>query len=507
MMPKYSVLNVLHSVWDNYIAYTVEDRKMSTKENKLLSPKEAVAETKSRSTSPFSRELSDAKCREIAKQCPLFMKAARKRALDSISSWHRIERLDEKKNPVKQDMDIIEEFIQRTNLRKKWMIMKVESYITGDGYLLYTFTNDNTVELWEEPTPGSFPQNVFSLKGEHITEIDYYPPKKEYFRELNVKHYHFRDAKTGQDYWIHPDRVIHRVCDQLADSSFGNSKVNLLRHVIKSIVNVDIACGETLAWFAHGVFDIEQFGLNDNLKKKWEKTANEHPGAWIHDETAKITTIAPTSIDPKPFYDFLTLKVAAAFVMPEHILKGVQVGRVTGAEVGTGDYHKDIKDEQDLEDSPLLIALYAKLLSGHGREWSTDGKVKYHLVWNPLYVDELSEALIMEKRVTSADRALNGSKGMGGFADVQEARLIFNHGQIELDINKIPKRPIAPQPPKRPPSGTEAKPEKPEKKDNSLYDMQLDEASRAMIAKRKAVIEHEKKLGEEVLREQDASNN
>jgi len=127
----------------------------------------------------------------------------------------------------------------------------------------------------------------------------------------------------------------------------------------------------------------------------------------------------------------VTLNIAAAIIMPTHLLTGIQVGRVTGAEIGFADYYRDVKDIQELEDTPLIETLYKSILENSGRVW------KYSLKWNQIYVDELAEAEIMEKRVNAAEKAFNG-----GFVDQKEARIMFNKGQIELDeAKKINQKP------------------------------------------------------------------
>ena len=185
--------------------------------------------------------------------------------------------------------------------------------------------------------------------------------------------------------------------------------------------------------------------------------------------------------------------------MPTHILTGIQIGKVTGAEIGTGDYVKDLKDDQELDYNPLLEHLYSMLLKAHGRSWNN-----YEIIWNPIYIDELSEADILEKRVRAAEMALNGIRGAGGLIDMEEARRIFNNGQIKLD----PKKKIKVR--ERMESGTPqgGNVGDGDSDDNSikpdLYKSQLDAETLEMIKKRKELIaKKEKELGEEILREQD----
>ena len=492
----------LKKVWKNYVAPTAEDIKVGKKEENLVYPPDASPEYKH----DFLRKaLSMEKCRQTAQQCPLFMKGARKKAMDSIRAWFEIQSQNQQAVPVKRDLEILKAFERRSQFMYKWLEARVASFTYGDGYLLITYENDERTELWDAPTKIKVndedayvaPWKVKVLNSEYIKEIDYYPSEKEKYQKLFTKHFHYEDTKNGKDYWIHPDRIIHLTVDKLPHKEFGNSKVNLLRNIIKSMINIDISCGEILSWFAHGTYDIEEDGLNDDRRKVWEKITKQHPGAWIHDETAKIQAINPVAIDPKPFYDYLVLKVASAFRMPTHVLTGVQLGKVTGAEVGMGDYVKDVKDDQDLLYTPLIESLYEKILRAKGRKW------KYNIVWNAIYIDELAEAEILFRRVEAATLAMNGQRGAGGFINPTEARTVFNKGQIELDTENIPTDIPKPQQPESPSGSTDDDDD--DEEQSNIYTYQLDASQKAMIEKRKLQAEKERKLGEEIIDEQNGN--
>lgn len=480
----------------NYIAPS-KDEIIGQKENNLKNPRNASPDQKS---SGFgTKKLSMTKCRMVAEQTPLFMKGVRKKSMDSVRAWHEIVVKDGKSEPVSIDLKIIDNFMERNNFQHQWYMMRVDSFVYGDGFILLTFSNDDKTKLHEPPSKDAVPYSSQLVSPEKIEKIDYYPEKKEFYRRKGVKHFYFQDRETGESYWIHPDRIIHLPGDRLSYSEFGQSKVNLLRNIIKSKINVDIACGEILSWFAHGVFDIGIDNCGENDVDRWTEIANQHPGAWIHDkDREEIKAVNPTTIDPKPFYDYLVLNIASAIVMPVHVLTGVQVGRVTGAEVGTGDYYKDVRDDQDLLYTPLLMKLYKWLLRGHN--YNIDEKPpkrrwKYKIVWNQIYIDERSEAEILKTKVDSAAIALNGPKGGVGFIDEKEAREMINKGQIQLDTDKKPKPPQPPQPKPQPKldDGED---------DENAYTRQLDVVEKAMIKKRKEIAERERKIGEKVLKEQ-----
>lgn len=481
------------SFYKNYVAPTKEDIKVGKKELNLAYPTDGSPEYKH---SFLKKALTMEECRNTAQQCPLFMKGARKKAMDSIRAWFEIQSLNQQTVPVSTDLKILEAFERRTQFKHKYLEARIASFTYGDGYLLITYENDEKTELWDAPTKINVkdksvsvaPWKVRVLNSEYIKEIDFYPSQKEKYEKLFTKHFHYEDTKNGHDYWIHPDRIIHLTVDKLPHKEFGNSKINLLRNIIKSMINIDISCGEILSWFAHGTFDIEDEELDDDKRKLWEKITRQHPGAWIHNARTKIKAVAPTAIDPKPFYDYLVLKVASAFRMPTHVLTGIQVGKVTGAEVGMGDYVKDVKDDQDLLYTPIIETLYEKILKAKGRTW------KYKIVWNAIYIDELAEAEILLKKVEAATLAMNGQRGAGGFIDQREAREVFNRGQITLDTENIPTdipKPLQPESP----SGADD--DEDDEEQNNLYKYQLSVSQKAMIEKRKLQAAKEKKLGEE----------
>ena len=488
--------------YKNYVAPSSEDIKVGKKELDMVYPPGAMPEQKH---GFLKKELTMIECRNTAQQCPLFTKGARKKAMDSIRAWFEIQSQNQQTVPISTDLRILKAFERRTQFQLKWLEVRVASFIYGDGYLLITYENDEKTKLHDAPTKINVngkkvyvaPWKVRVLNSECITEITYYPAEKKKYEKLFTKHFHFVDSKNNKDYWIHPDRIMHLTVDKLPHKEFGNSKINLLRNVIKSMINVDISCGEILSWFAHGAFDIEDEDLDDDRRKTWEKITKQHPGAWIHNARTQIKAVNPVAIDPKPFYEYLVLQVASAFRMPTHVLTGIQVGKVTGAEVGMGDYVKDVKDDQDLMYSPLIEILYERILAAKGRRW------KYRIIWNAIYIDELAEAEILLKRVEAGTLAMNGQRGAGGFIDQKEAREVFNQGQIVLDTENIPTdipKPLAPESPSE-------KSDDDDKEDKEgIYHYQLDASQKAMIKKRKLQAAKEKKLGKEILDEQDGDS-
>ena len=499
-----TLADVAKKFYQNYIGPTKDELSKGRKELDIKHPENEPPE---RVVGGFgTKALNVKKCQEVADQVPLFMKAARKKSRDSIRSWFRLEPYDKSSKPIETEMALLRAFEKRTHFKQKFEQAREAAYVSGNGYLLITFTKDADTKIYDPPKPGSCPFSVSVLDSKYIKELDYCQEPSNMtakYKKLKIRHFHYVNDSVSEDYWIHPDRILHIPNDPTPGKNLGKSKVNLLRNIIKSTINVDIACGEILAWFAHGSYDIEEEGLDDNGRKYWEAVVKKHPGAYIHDETVKIQSVDPKAIDPKPFYDYLVLKIAGAFMMPMHVLTGIQVGKVTGAEVGMGDYVKDVKDDQDFVCTPLIEDLYSKILKANGKKW------KYDIIWNAIYIDELAEAEILLKRIEAATLAMNGQRGAGGFINAKEARQIFNRGQIEL-ADEVPKdipKPLATPPNERAGNDDDDDDdEKPKKKDEGLYKIQLDEATMAMIEKQKIQAAKEKKIGKQILEEQDATD-
>jgi hypothetical protein len=261
-------------------------------------------------------------------------------------------------------------------------------------------------------------------------------------------------------------------------------------------------------------------GLQDPERKKLLEIAAKHPGAWVHDEEVEIDYKNPTAINPKPFYDYIVLNIAAVLNMPTHILTGIQTGRVTGSEIGFSDYYRDVRDEQQLIFEPEIKKLYTRILIAKGR------KFKYKFRWNDIYVDEGMEVEQLVKKVQAAETALNGVRGAGGFITKQEARKMLNDGQIKVDPDDIsglkgnaqleaakqasknaeknppydrePGKPGDKKPePNRPPS-----PSLHSKIRGGLTEIEKDMIVRCKEAKKKLAAK-ERKLGEDILKEQD----
>jgi len=380
-------------------------------------------------------QLNPQKRCELANQSPIFMKGVRKKTMDSIRAWFQIETTNGTA-PIKADEDALNAFLKRSEYKKKFSQAVKDAFIYGDGFILLQFDfTDNGVDLKDPPKKGSEPVNAVVLNPEKITSV-------KYLNDANTNKdlYHFVYSDGMSDKVIHPDRIQHIKIIEDTKSKLGVSTVDVLRNTIKSKKNVDIAVGRILSWFSHGLLDIKANDIDDDEIKELKAVAKTHPSSWVHDvDDFEIDVIQPNAIDPEHFMNFIVLNIASVLVMPVHVLTGIQVGKVTGAEIGFADYYRDIKDMQELIYTPLIEDLYKRIIEARGRVW------KYNLVWNTVYVDELGEANIMEKRMGFVVSGIQA-----GVIDIEEGRRMLNEGLIELDLNKKPRRPQPPQNPDMP---------------------------------------------------------
>ena len=493
--------------WENfYSSYIGKSKSVpkSKKEIKLLTVNDYDPILKK---SGFEK-LTPEKRRLLSQQCPIFMKGVKKKNLDTFRAWFTVETVENRGKPIDADLKVLHDFEKRTNYKAKLNEAGICSDIYGDGFLLITFTRDEKRELHDPVDKRSEPYSVEILNSEYINDMKYY---NDEYKEKGVLHYYYQDIKNGKEMYIHPDRIQHVSADKLPFSHFGLSKIDLLRHILISKKNVDIATGKILAWFSHGIHDIKWEDMTPEEHKEMVKIAGQHPSAYIHDQDVEMEIHNPTAIDPKPFYDYLILNIAAALNMPTHILTGVQTGRVTGSEVGFADYYRDVHDMQNLLYQPLIENLYKRIIEARGRVW------KYELSWNPIYIDETTEGKLLIDRVTAAEKALNGTKGVGGFIDKEEAREMINKGMIELDPHKeikdrvIPSTtPPFPRDPKpanpKPPSKPSIKKESESPTTKTLSNEELAMIIRCKEAEKK-LIEKEKELGKKILKEQEKKDN
>jgi hypothetical protein len=404
----------------SYIRKTKQEmEKKNNSEDDIFLSKEYTEETTKKGI------LSQQRRRELAMQSSLFVKGINKKSMDTFRAWCEIQKQNGTKAP-EIILSSIRQFDRRANTKKKFYLVRKCAEIYGDGFILITYLKDNIGDkfLQTELPQDAKPWDLKVLNPENLIDKKYAPNDKE---EKGILYYHYLNNISGEEKLIHPKRILHYKNTELPFSEFGISKVDILINILQANSEVEISTGEILKWFSHGIVNLTKQGMTKEERKKALKLLETHPNAYAFNEKYKLDITQASAINPVEFYNFIVLSIASALNMPTQVLKGLEVGRVTGAEIGYADYYRDISDEQELVATPLLIELYTQLLEPDGRTFD------YDLIWNIIYIDEMAEAELLGKRVAGAANA-RASK----LITMKEARQMISKGQIELDEEVIP---------------------------------------------------------------------
>lgn len=373
-------------------------------------------------------------CRKMALTCPLFDKGVEKKARDTFRPDFTISKNG--KHMQRNEQIWVDDFNRRNEILTLLKNTKKNVHIYGHGvwYIRYREEIGKKVKYDTAPPKNGLPFKVSLLDPECIKRYEY---KSRYWKDKGVKHLVYQKS-NGAEYFIHPDRMIMFIEKELPFTKFGISDVVVLRHVIGSTADVDIAVGKILAWFSHGITEWRKDGSNGTERKEMKKILKTHPDAFVGDENYHLDIHNPEAIDPKSFYEYLTMCIAAVLIMPTHILTGVRVGRVTGAEAGFTDYQKDISDAQRLVYNPNLNKLYQMIFTAHNDDTHTY-VFDYDIEWNHSYVSEMAEAELDFKRAEAIEKLVDKR-----IIDTAEAREMMNRGHIELS-EKIPEELLEPK--------------------------------------------------------------
>ena len=375
------------------------------------------------------KRLSSQMCRLVALSSPLFCKGVWKKTMDTFRAGFSV--VDDQGNTLRAPERVwIDRFNKRNDINKFMFDMKVSTHIYGYAPVYMRFAEEikkgKNIDHSRAPPEAAEPFKVYLLNPEKVKKFDY---KNNYWKQKGVKHLVY-EKEMGREIYIHPDRVDMNAEKQLPFSMFGISDVVMLRHILSSNADIDIASGKILKWFSYGVREWKKAGADKDDREHMAKQLAQHPDIITSDKDDyefKIHT--PEAIDPQPFYDHITMSIAGVLVMPTHILTGVRVGRVTGAEAGYSDYYRDINDAQALVYTPFLKRMYQRIYDSHSSTNKTyifDSNIE----WNPTYVNEMAEAELLDKRAQAVEKLLGTQHEP--VITVEEARDILKRGAIEF---------------------------------------------------------------------------
>lgn len=417
----------MSTLLDRYDAFVDKYIGRSTKKQ----PKEDVA-FQSDDYASINRKfsfdnLTPVKRRKFALSAPFYIKGIKKKGSDTFRAWFRFEKITNRGEPSIADKTIIRNFDIRANTKSKFKEADRCSHIYGDGFILISYLNDNTngkdgaPDLSLRPADGAIPFDLRVLDPENLTEMKW---KDNRSKSLGIQHFKYV-TNRGDERLIHPDRVLHVPRNKLPFSKLGISDIDIIIDIISSYGDINIATGELLKWFAHGFVNVTKDNMKANERTEILKELKKHNNIYANDSKYKLEIITGEEIDPKEFYSWVVENIAAVLVMPTHILRGIRVGRVTGAEVGFSDYYRDVRDDQDLLYTPLVHKLYSQLLKSKGRA------MIYEPIWNDIYIGELAEGEIDKLRAQTVEILMKSN-----VIDTSEARQKMNRGYIHLNPTK-----------------------------------------------------------------------
>jgi len=350
--------------------------------------------------------------RRIVEYEPLTKKAIFKKNDDTFKNWLSIVDENGEKAP-KEVLSLINIFDKKTKFPQLLFDSGINANTYGTGFIEKQYREHKNTKAKSDAT-GKKLIDLEILSSEYIKNTE----------TIDGVRYPVYKKKMEEKVYIHPSRLEVVRIDNIGNNYFGLPIPKLLWNTLQSKMNSDLSSGEILE-FAAGMFDLTIQDMDDEQETKAETKFGEHPKYLIHDQDYELKAETPNRIDPKSFYDYFYVNIASAMNMPKHMLIGAEMGNVTGTEVGTSAYYSDIENIQKRVFTPIVESIYSELLESNGMTW------KYFIDWNPIFVDELSEAKILQTRAYSAVQAFNA-----GIIDEGEARKMLMEGVIDLELDK-----------------------------------------------------------------------
>jgi len=421
--------------------------------------------------------------RKIVVSEPLIRKAIFKKNRDTFKNWFLIK--DNDGNILSdRNYKIVKAFDKKTMFPALLFQAGVSANIYGTGFIEKIYNENSNTSSMSKITSRKKLIDLELINSENIKER-----KKNPDNDNDNTLYPVYHRGNMDEQFIHPSRLEVVRIDKLPFSYFGISTVKILWNVLNSKMNADVSSGELLNWYGRGMYDIEIDGMTPEDETETKNQVKKHPDYLIHDEKVKVSVVNPTRIDPTPFYEYFYTNIAAALEMPKHMLTGSELGNVTGSEVGTSAYYSDIENIQKLVFTPIIEGIYKELFRSYNKTWD------YEIVWNPIFVDELSEAKILQTRSYSATQAANAS-----IIDTGEARRMLNQGIINLEPDKKIE-PVIKDSPKVSDPNVEPQPVKKRESKETEYRPFLTRTELEMIEKTKLKGKIEEELQEQRIRE------
>jgi hypothetical protein len=433
-------------------------------------------------------DMSLSELREAVTEESLVFKAFRKKNRDTFKNWFKIVDKDGKEISGR-DKELVDDFDKKTNIKELFHEGGMCANIYGTGFIEKIYNEHVGTNPMTPINNRKYLIDLMILDPEKITER-----KKNPNNDKDPVKYPVFKSGVNEEKFIHPSRLEVIRFDKLPNNYFGISTARLLWNIIKTTMNADVACGELLTYWSRGMYDITIDGMQENDERNAEKQVKKHPDYLIHDEKTKLGVVNPTRVEAAPLYDYIYTKISAGVDMPKQILVSGEI--VTNNEAGLGAYYSDIENIQNIVFTPIVENIYKELFRSMGRKW------EYSIVWNPIFVNELSESKTLQARSYSVTQLINA-----GVIDNSEGRDMINHGIIELDKDKKIKQPSVPKP--QNPSNPNISPQpigKPTSVKQRYKPRPLTQQEKDMIERMKLKGKIEEELQEERLKEAERKN-
>ena len=421
--------------------------------------------------------------REIVRREPLISKAISKKSKDVFRNWFVVKNAETGEPLDGQALDAIRAFDEKVNFKQLLTKTYKCANIYGTGFIEKIYNEPKSTPPSKKVRKNAKLIDLKILDPERITQ---YKQKNE-----NGDFFYIYQPPMGEEINIHPSRLVVIPVDDLPFSPFGTSKVLLLYNILQSKMNFDISSGEYLNWGGMGLYDLTIQNMTDEQEEAAHKELSKHPDFLVHDEDYELKVENPKSLDPKDFIDYYYVNIAAAVEMSKQMLVGGDFSDIGGSDIGVAAYYSDVENVQN-EFSPYIIDIYKQML----RFFNIS--IPIEIDWNETYVDELSEAKILQTRAYSAVQCINS---MNPIIDQSEARAILRDGYVDLDLTKkiqpiknpkpISDPNIEPQPVKKP-----EKPPKAHAKFVPMSKTQLELIEKTRRLGEMELIEQEKRIAE-----------
>jgi len=337
------------------------------------------------------KTLSNADKQYIYENEMLTHKGIRKKAFNLFREWHTVDNPLDGKDVPPETEKAINNFRKQVNLPKKFMQDYINKSVIGRGYFELT-----TLELIEENGLGlekPLPLGLSDVVNVDPRSIEPNTVKNEKANDINnfqtplldVDYYVQKQGRGKPKLLLHPSRIIETHEFTLGDSN-PVGVIDVAYRIANSKMNADWAFGEIPYRFGKPflVCNITG-GTQDEIEEVFGALGKLNPKTgFAGDDRYVFKILNPQQIDPKEFAQYYYVNLAAALEMPLLMLIGETHGAVAGSVSDRADYYKDLECIQNIVYTPIINRIYSQLL----------GSWDYDIKWNPIYVDEKSQAEI-----------------------------------------------------------------------------------------------------------------